>query len=122
LSNRTRTAFFYIVCAVLACAILYVLFCFAISFRPTEVTIYPIRGQYATAAPLTDADKAQRINLNTASKEDLMTLPGIGTKTAQAILDLRSELGTFRYIEELLHVRGIGEKKLLSIYDLVYVE
>ena len=35
---------------------------------------------------------------------------------------MRAQLGAFRYIEELLHVRGIGEKTLLSIYDLIYVD
>ena len=71
---------------------------------------------------LTDAEKAQRINLNAATLEDLTTLPGIGPKTAQAILDMRAQLGSFRYIEELLHVRGIGQKTLLAIYDLIYVD
>lgn len=98
-----------------------VLICYACTFRRAEPDAYPLRGAYATTAPLTDAEKAQRVNLNTAGLDELMTLPGIGPKTAQAILDLREQLGAFRYIEELLHVRGIGEKTLMSIYDLIYV-
>lgn len=109
-------------CAVLSGAVLCVLICYACTFRRAEPDAYPLRGAYATTAPLTDAEKAQRINLNAATMEDLTTLPGIGPKTAQAILDMRAQLGSFRYIEELLHVRGIGQKTLLAIYDLIYVD
>lgn len=51
-----------------------------------------------------------------------MTLPGIGSVTAKRILALREQLGAFHYIEDLLHVQGIGEKKIDAIYDLVYAE
>lgn len=105
----------------LAGAVLCVLVCYVLTFRRPEPDAYALRESYAVAAPLTDAEKASRVNLNTANLDELMTLPGIGPKTAQAILDLREQLGSFRYSEELLHVRGIGEKTLLSIYDLIYV-
>lgn len=62
------------------------------------------------------------INLNTATFAQLDSLPGIGEVTANAILDLRAELGAFRYKEELLLVYGLGEKKLDAIYDLIYVK
>ncbi|MBQ9301060.1 MAG: helix-hairpin-helix domain-containing protein [Clostridia bacterium] len=65
---------------------------------------------------------AQRLNLNAASRDELMTLPGIGEKTAEAILALRETLGSFRYPEDLLLVNGIGTKKLETIYDLIYTE
>lgn len=105
----------------LAGAVLCVLICYALTFRRPQPDTYPLRTSYAAPAPLTDEEKARRVNLNTAGLDELMTLPGIGPKTAQAILDLREQLGAFRYIEELLHVRGIGEKTLMSIYDLIYV-
>lgn len=117
-----RTAAPYILCVLLAGAILCVLICYLFTFRRAAPTQYTLRGTYATAAPLTDTDKAQRINLNTATLQQLMTLPGIGPVTAQAILDMRQQLGAFRYAEELLHVRGIGDKTLQNIYDLIYVE
>ena len=63
-----------------------------------------------------------RLNLNTASREELMTLPGIGAVTADAILALREDIGVFHYPEELLLVHGIGAKKLESIYDLICTE
>ncbi len=59
------------------------------------------------------------INVNTATLEQLDTLPGIGPKLAQAIIDYRTEYGNFEVPEDLLHVPGIGEKKLAAIIDLI---
>lgn len=55
--------------------------------------------------------------LNTADAAALDTLPGVGEVIAQRIIDMRDELGGFRLAEELLLVRGIGEKVLQGILD-----
>lgn len=60
-----------------------------------------------------------RISLGTATLEQLDTLPGIGPVTAQAILDHRSEHGPFTSVDDLLDVKGIGEKTLSDIRDRV---
>jgi competence protein ComEA len=65
--------------------------------------------------------EVQRINLNTASLEELETLPDIGPVLAQRILDYREEMGGFIVVEELLEVPGIGEKIYESIQNLVDV-
>ena len=63
-----------------------------------------------------------RLDLNSADYDDLILLPGIGEKTAEAILDLRDQLGYFRYPEDLLLVHGIGNSKLEALYDYVCTE
>jgi len=51
------------------------------------------------------------LNINRATADELMLVPGIGEKTAGAIIQVRKELGGFKQIEDLLQVRGIGPKK-----------
>ena len=55
------------------------------------------------------------VNLNTASASDLEALPGIGAKTAVLIVEYRQKNGPFKKIEELMNVRGIGEKNFLKL-------
>jgi competence protein ComEA len=62
------------------------------------------------------------VDLNTASLEELDTLPGIGPKTAQAIVEYRETHGTFASPEDLLQVRGIGPKKLAAILAHITVQ
>ncbi len=62
-----------------------------------------------------------KININTAGKSQLETLPGIGSVKAQDIISYREKNGPFQSIEELTKVSGIGEKTLERIRDLITI-
>ena len=61
------------------------------------------------------------VNINTASKEELMTLKGIGEATAEAIIEYRKE-NKFTKIEDIKNVKGIGDKKFESIKEDIEVK
>ena len=61
------------------------------------------------------------LNLNTAGEEALCALPGIGPELASRIVAYRAKFGPFSSVEELLEIRGIGEKKLKAIEGLITV-
>ena len=62
-----------------------------------------------------------KLDLNSATKDELMLLPGVGEKTADAILAYREDVGSFISVDELLSVNGLGEKKLEAIRPYVTV-
>jgi comEA protein len=63
----------------------------------------------------------KKININTASLTELQELPRIGEKVAQRIIDFRKTNGKFKKIEEIMKVRGIGEKVFKQIKDRITV-
>ena len=80
-----------------------------------------------TVAPVhcVDAEalrEAEMVKLNSATVEELMTLPGVGEVLAGRIVGYREEHGPFASVEELKNVPGIGEGKLNAIRELVFVE
>ena len=55
---------------------------------------------------------AKPVNINTATSEELQQVPGIGPATAQKILQMRKSYGLFKSIDDLLAIRGLGQKRL----------
>ena len=64
---------------------------------------------------------APALNLNTATQADLEKLPGVGPATAKQILDYRQKNNGFKKVEELMNIKGIGEKSFLKLKPLVTV-
>lgn len=62
-----------------------------------------------------------KININTATIEELKTLPGVGPATAQKIIEYRSESGFFKTIEDIKNVSGIGDKKFEQIKEKITI-
>ena len=62
------------------------------------------------------------VNVNTATAEQLMLLPGIGESKARAILDRRKEQGGFKSVDELVEVKGIGPAALDKIRPFVAIQ
>lgn len=87
----------------------------------------------AAAGPVVSAQEATRqaarpavseaapINLNTATAAELEKLPGVGPATALRIVEFRTKNGAFKKVEDLMNVRGIGEKTFLTLKPLVVV-
>ena len=64
---------------------------------------------------------ADMININTASQAQLETLNGVGPATATAIIEHREQAGSFKTVEEITNVKGIGAKKLANFADQIVV-
>ncbi len=62
------------------------------------------------------------VNINTASQEELESLPGIGKSYAQRIIEYRETIGEFTSVEELVNVKGIGEKTLEKLKPFLELE
>jgi competence protein ComEA len=82
------------------------------------ITAYIPDGEQQTP----NAETVYLININTAGIDELMTLNGIGSVTAQAIIDHRTAHGGFTSVEQLLDVKGIGPAKFEAISEFVTVD
>ena len=71
----------------------------------------------AAAADTTTADpaSAKKININQASAKDFANLPRIGAKQAERIVEYRKEHGSFSRVEDLMEVKGVGEKLFTTL-------
>jgi competence protein ComEA len=86
-----------------------------------SVTATAAQAQEKAAKPKPAVSAAAPINLNTATAAQLEALPGIGPRTAQLIVQHREKNGNFKKVEELMNIKGIGEKSFLKIKSMVTV-
>lgn len=83
-----------------------------------KVTVVDPEGDESAPGP---EEPTGKININSATAEELDSLPGIGPAKAQAIVDFRDQNGPFLAIDDLLNVPGIGSKILETIRDQITV-
>ena len=88
-----------------------------VSTAAVEARQTPAQDAAAAAKP----SSAALINLNSATAAELEKLPGVGPAMATRILEYRQKSGGFKKIEELMNVKGIGEKSFLKLKPLVAV-
>ncbi len=75
----------------------------------------PVEAQ----APRASEPASAKVDLNTATGEELESLPGVGPRTAELIIEYREQHDGFEKIEELMNVRGIGETTFLRLRSLI---
>lgn len=73
---------------------------------------------FLSVGPAFSADK---INVNTATQQELQTLKGVGAKTAAAIIEYRERVGAYSKVSDLVNVKGIGDKKVAILSEYVTV-
>jgi len=81
------------------------------------LTLGPVSVQAQKSNPV----QAEKVNINSATLDQLQSLPGIGPATAKNIVEHRNKVGKFTRIEEIINVKGIGEKKFLKIKDRLVI-
>ncbi len=87
---------------------------------PVPVLISPIPTQ-SPAISSKSPGFSEKININTASSATLEGLPGIGSVLAQSIIDYRNKNGSFKSIEQIMAIDGIGEEKFNAMKDMIAV-
>ena len=68
---------------------------------------------------IANGEDSEKLNINTATEEQLIDLPGIGKITAERILEYRKETGKFTSIEDLLAIKGISKNKLERLSPMI---
>ena len=90
------------------------------------VIVVPKVGEEATEIPVggtsKEAAKDGKVNINTATVEELKTLKGVGEKKAEAIIEYRKKNGSFQTKEDLMKVRGIGKKLFESFQERIVTQ
>ena len=85
-----------------------------------DTGIFPGLAQQGGAQAQSET-RSKVVNINTATAAELEALPGVGAATAARIIEYREKNGAFKKVEDLMNVRGIGEKTFLNLKSLITV-
>lgn len=88
---------------------------------PSSETVSSSEISSSRVPQVSSVQTADIININTASSSELQSLTGIGEVKARAIIEYREQNGGFSSVDELINVKGIGEKTLEKIRDRITV-
>lgn len=94
---------------------------YAINAEQAERPVRPVATAIFSPVPQRFSVQ-EKLNLNTATYEELLRLPGIGPHYARTLIQYREEKGGFHFIEEIMDVPGIGEKRFAALQNLITCE
>ena len=93
---------------------------FCSGFVNSEVTAYGEQSDTRETS-VSAAQDERKVELNSADRAALESLPGVGPRTAELIIEYRKEHGGFDKVEDLMNVKGIGERTFLRLRELVQI-
>ncbi len=91
-------------------------------YHASDSTFADLSSKVQADASSEERLSPSKVNLNEASKEQLLALPGIGDVVAERILQYKKERGSFTSVEELLKIKGISKKKLEQIKNFLTID
>ena len=121
MKDKARELLLWILAASLLVTVCVCAAAFSPDFSPVGI-IYSETPTTAAATTDNTVPPTLKVNINTATLEQLMLLPEIGEVYASYILEYRQDIGKFTSIEQLLDVKGIGQKRFQAIKDFVTIK
>ena len=109
-----------LIIALICVGVLFAFKAISMQAQPDKVITYTVNN--SAVSTVSQESLSEKVNINTADKERLTSLKGIGESKAEAIISYREANGPFGDITELMNVDGIGQKTFENIKDMICVE